>query len=978
MTEFLNLLLPWWWGPVSLITDIFISIIFLFFIVFLAIFLWKTIPRGRLFEGKAGELDEEFRPPVQPHIKQQLLKKFEGDTALEEAWNEFEYSLITRQRSENEEIVYKTDEASLFFSEHRLLEQHLNLRFWNSVPALLVGVGILGTFVGLVWGLIPFSGVDFDQTDKIKEAIQELLSGISTAFVSSVWGMLTSLLFTWLEKRGIGKVSRAIAKLQRALDRLFTLTTQEEIAFRQEDELAQQTQALKSFSTDLADEIKSAMAAGRREILEGLDKTPEAFSIAMAEKLAPALATLNTAKGEIVQELSNAPEALSNAMAEKLAPDLNVLNTALTDLHSSLAEWHGQSTQGRQEILQELRNVPEVMNVLNTALTDLHNTLAEWHGQSTQGRQEILQELRNVPEVMNVLNTALADLHNSLAEWHGQSTQGRQEILQELRNVPEVIGNTIAEKLAPSFNNLNTVVEELRRQKEESSTEAIEKLVEQFQTSLSGSAMAQMEALAETVGKASESLITLPEQLTRVMEGVQEQVQQTRNLLSQTSQEQAGQMKGMMDDMLKAFQNAVATQQGRLTETTESVNDEMKQIAADIRNLLESAANRADEQLSQRIAEMEQTSAQSIQTLQTAITELQGAITSVAAKTGTETVEMVNRLRGLLEATATRTDEQLAQQTTEMEKASAQSIQTLQATVSELQEAITSVAAKTSEESAAMIELLRESLESAATRTDEQLAQRTAEVEQASAQSIQALQTAITELQRSISLTASQTSAESEAMANRMRKLVEQSADRLDKVFQTGEQSVSTLLRQQGAQIQAVNAQIANSQETLEKGREMLAAMGTSLTSVRQLLETINGLSARLMTGAAQLESAGKNLTQASEAFNEENEKYLSANRETIAELQRVLGQSRQLLNDSVQRFKTIDDGLKSIFAEIEKGLTTYSTTANESINTYLREFSRQLSSAAKALAGSVQALNEVVDELTDTAERLTRWQGGR
>ena len=666
----------------------------------------------------------------------------------------------------------------------------------------------------------------------------------------------------------------------------------------------------------------------------------------MDKKLASGLATLNTAKEEIVQELRNAPEALSSAMAEKLVPDLNALNRALTELHNSLAEWHGQSTQGRQEILQELRNVPEVMNVLNTALTELHN---------------------------------------SLAEWHGQSTQGRQEILQELRNVPEVIGNTIAEKLAPSFNNLNTVVEELRRQKEESSTEAIEKLVEQFQTSLSGSAMAQMEALAETVGKASESLITLPEQLTRVMEGVQEQVQQTRHLLSQTSQEQAGQMKGMMDDMLKAFQNAVATQQGRLTETTESVNDEMKQIAADIRNLLESAANQADEQLSQRIAELEQTSAQSIQTLQTAITELQEAITSVASKTGTETVEMINRLRGLLESTATRTDEQLAQRTTEMEKASAQSIQTLQATVTELQEAITSVASKTSEESAAMIELLRESLDSAATRTDEQLAKRAAEVEQASAQSIQALQTAITELQRSISLTASQTSAESEAMANRMRGLVEQSADRLDKVFQTGEQSVSTLLRQQGEQIQAVNAQIANSQDTLEKGREMLEAMDTSLTSVHQLIETINVLSARLMTGAAQLESAGKNLTsagknltQASDAFNEENKEYLSANRETIAELQRVLVQSRRLLNDSVQRFKTIDEGLKSIFAEIEKGLTTYSTTAKESINTYLGEFSRQLSSAATALANSVQALNEVVEELTDTAERLTRRRGGR
>ena len=814
-------------------------------------------------------------------------------------WQDFEDSLITRHQG-NKDVVYKTDEASFFFSEERLLDQHLNLRFWNIVPALLVGMGILGTFVGLVWGLGPFSTINFEQTDAIQEGIKKLLSGVSTAFVTSVWGMFTSLLFNGLEKWLIGRVSRAIANLQRALDRLFTLTTQEEIAFRQEDELVQQTQALKAFSTDLANEIKSAMAEGRKEILQGLDKTPEAFSSAMAEKLEPSIANLNLAKEEIVQELRNAPEALSGAMAEKLEPSLNVLNTALTRLHSALAEWHEQSTQGREKILQELSDAPEV------------------------------------------------------------------------------IGNTMAEKLAPSLSELNAAVEELRLEKEKSSTNAIEQLVEQFQTSLSGSAMAQMEALAETVGKASESLITLPEQMKSVMAGVQEQIEQTRQLLSQTSQEQAGQMQGMLDEMLKAFQNAVNTQQGRLSETTKQVNEEIEQIAAEIRDLLKSTADQADVQLSQRTREMEEASAQSIQTLQTAITELQAAITSVASKTSTESTEMMNRLRELLEATATRTDEQLAQRATEMGEASAQSIQMLQATVTQLQEAITSVASKTGEESAAMIELLRESLESAAARTDEQLAQRAAEVEQASTRSIQALQTAITELQRAMTLTASQTSAESEAMANRIRELVEQSADRLEKVFQTGQQSVSTLLRQQGDQIQAVNDQIANSQATLEKGREMLEEMGTSLTSVRQLIETTNVLSRRLMTGAAQLESAGKNLTQASDAFNEENEKYLSANRETIAELRGALTQSQQLLNEFAHRFKTIDDGLQSIFSEIENGLNSYSTTARESLNTYLSTFSDQLSSAARALAGSVEALEEFVEQLTETLDYLPRRRGGR
>ncbi len=348
--------------------------------------------------------------------KQELKEKFNRNGELAEAWQEFEDSLITRQR-ENQEMVYKTDEASLFFSEDRLLGQHLNLRFWNSVPALLVGFGILGTFVGLVWGLIPFSGIDFTQTAQIQSAIKELLSGVSTAFVTSVWGMLTSLLFNWVEKSRISSVSRTIANLQRALDRLFTLTTQEEIAIQQEVELEQQTAALKSFSTDLADKIKIAMS--------------------------------------------------------------------------------------------------------------------------------------------------------------------------------------------PSLDKLNTTVEELRQQKKESSEDAIGKLIKEFQDSLSSSTVTQMEELAQTVGAAAQSLKNLPDQMKEMITGVQNQIEQTRQLLDTTSEEQTDQMKKMFGEMLEALQEA---NQGAITaqsETADAVNEKMRQIAFNVQNLLDSAASRTNEQFALRMADFE-------------------------------------------------------------------------------------------------------------------------------------------------------------------------------------------------------------------------------------------------------------------------------------------------------------------------------------------------------------------------------------
>lgn len=268
MSDFLKLILPWPARDFNPISDIFVYGILLFFLIYLGIFLWKTWHRSRLISDLTNKVNQHVKP-AKPEILPRLETEFNGNSELAEVWHEFQNSLITREPKENQEkIVYKTDEASLFFSEERLLGQHMNLRFWNSVPALLVGLGILGTFVGLVWGLLPFSSIDFQQTENIRSAIQSLLSGVSTAFVTSVWGMLFSLLFNWIEKSRIGSVSSKIAELQRTLDRLFTLTTQEEIAFRQEDELAQQTQALKAFSTDLANEIKSAMAQGRQEIID--------------------------------------------------------------------------------------------------------------------------------------------------------------------------------------------------------------------------------------------------------------------------------------------------------------------------------------------------------------------------------------------------------------------------------------------------------------------------------------------------------------------------------------------------------------------------------------------------------------------------------------------------------------------------------------------------------------------------------------
>lgn len=72
----------------------------------------------------------------------------------------------------------------LFFTK-----QAKQVEFVNYVPTLLTTMGIFGTFLGIVLGLL-----DFNQLD-IEASIPPLLEGLKTAFITSLAGILLSLVF---------------------------------------------------------------------------------------------------------------------------------------------------------------------------------------------------------------------------------------------------------------------------------------------------------------------------------------------------------------------------------------------------------------------------------------------------------------------------------------------------------------------------------------------------------------------------------------------------------------------------------------------------------------------------------------------------------------------------------------------------------------------------------------------------------------
>lgn len=66
-------------------------------------------------------------------------------------------------------------------------------QFLEYAPTLMTSLGILGTFVGVVIGLLHFD------TSKIDESIPALLEGLKTAFLTSIFGMTAAMMFNVLD-----------------------------------------------------------------------------------------------------------------------------------------------------------------------------------------------------------------------------------------------------------------------------------------------------------------------------------------------------------------------------------------------------------------------------------------------------------------------------------------------------------------------------------------------------------------------------------------------------------------------------------------------------------------------------------------------------------------------------------------------------------------------------------------------------------
>lgn len=183
------------------------------------------------FDRAAGNIRKAQETQASmPWLAISKMDNFFGQKQLDSLFDE--YKRKVEQERKNGMIVGGIDEA--------INEEELSLRCWQGVlvqiPGTLTGLGLLGTFIGLITGI---NSIQVSSVDAALTSIQTLFSGIQVAFYTSISGVILSIVFNIMLKIIWNIMLRDLGMFTAMFQRNVIPSVEEQVRYSQKKEMYQ-------------------------------------------------------------------------------------------------------------------------------------------------------------------------------------------------------------------------------------------------------------------------------------------------------------------------------------------------------------------------------------------------------------------------------------------------------------------------------------------------------------------------------------------------------------------------------------------------------------------------------------------------------------------------------------------------------------------------------------------------------------------
>jgi hypothetical protein len=192
----------------------------------------------------------------------QIEQVAQSDEEMTALWTEYNQAVETLQHLESTAQTHvghwqASSHAENYFTEQAIVDSPLQTHFFAHIPGMLTGVGIIGTFAGLIAGLIGF---DVSNPEQVQSELSQLVQTVGHAFLVSALAITLAMVFTWLEKSLLTGRYRQVEMLQQHLDTLFT----PQAGAQQLERLTLATEMQASLSHKILQHLRQAPGANKR------------------------------------------------------------------------------------------------------------------------------------------------------------------------------------------------------------------------------------------------------------------------------------------------------------------------------------------------------------------------------------------------------------------------------------------------------------------------------------------------------------------------------------------------------------------------------------------------------------------------------------------------------------------------------------------------------------------------------------------
>ena len=311
-----------------------VTFLFLFSGGFLAFAVWKYFHANRaikFYKKLLNGVSAEELAKKQRDITKRALE----NNSYGKLWREFDETLVL---SGDGNRLFNTIDAEHFFNTSTLAKGLTENRLLAAVPGFLTAIGVIGTFAGLQMGLASLELTQDSGVEILQQGIGNIISGASIAFLTSVWGVITSVLFNFIEKLLERSVRKNIMDLQNHIDYLYPRINPEQSLVTITELNRSSNETLQGLAEKIGDRLQEALVESTDSIKSGLVES-------LNQIMAPAVQSLvENAQNGSQEAFDGLLTKFLDGVGEAGASQKEMMQNASNDVRHALSDLGQQMT----------------------------------------------------------------------------------------------------------------------------------------------------------------------------------------------------------------------------------------------------------------------------------------------------------------------------------------------------------------------------------------------------------------------------------------------------------------------------------------------------------------------------------------------------------------------------------------------------------------------------------------------------------